>query len=151
VKRNNILPEKRCLPSGFAEITNDPAEIRIVNVFEQYLLSIVFKPANTNMAMKRNVWLLLTKFLLGKICTWLKSEAIRKAIIMIIIIRRRSRKGRGNTSKSFKNLRAKKKRKEKKNCFPNSAHSARVVRKIRFPWSCSREERCYAGSGDTGV
>jgi hypothetical protein len=27
----------------------------------------------------------------------------------------------------------------------------RVVRKIRFPRSCSREERCYAGSGDTGV
>jgi hypothetical protein len=27
----------------------------------------------------------------------------------------------------------------------------RVVRKIRFPRSCSREERYYAGSGDTGV
>jgi hypothetical protein len=27
----------------------------------------------------------------------------------------------------------------------------RVVRKIRFPRSCSREERCYMGSGDTGV
>jgi hypothetical protein len=27
----------------------------------------------------------------------------------------------------------------------------RFVRKIRFPRSCSREERCYAGSGDTGV
>jgi hypothetical protein len=26
-----------------------------------------------------------------------------------------------------------------------------IVRKIRFPRSCSREERCYAGSGDTGV
>jgi hypothetical protein len=29
--------------------------------------------------------------------------------------------------------------------------STRVVCKIRFPRSCSREERCYAGSGDTGV
>jgi hypothetical protein len=27
----------------------------------------------------------------------------------------------------------------------------RVVRKIRFPRSCSCEERRYAGSGDTGV
>jgi hypothetical protein len=32
-----------------------------------------------------------------------------------------------------------------------SALYMRVVRKIRFPRSCSREERCYAGSGDTGV
>jgi hypothetical protein len=31
------------------------------------------------------------------------------------------------------------------------ARSMRVVLKIRFPRSCSREERCYAGSGDTGV
>jgi hypothetical protein len=29
--------------------------------------------------------------------------------------------------------------------------NTRVVRKIRFPRSCSREERCYEGSGDTGV
>jgi hypothetical protein len=29
--------------------------------------------------------------------------------------------------------------------------NTRVVRKIRFPRSCNREERCYAGSGDTGV
>jgi hypothetical protein len=29
--------------------------------------------------------------------------------------------------------------------------STRVVHKIRFPRSYSREERCYAGSGDTGV
>jgi hypothetical protein len=27
----------------------------------------------------------------------------------------------------------------------------RVVRKIRFPRSCSSEERCYTGFGDTGV
>jgi hypothetical protein len=27
----------------------------------------------------------------------------------------------------------------------------KAVRKIRFSRSCSREERCYAGSGDTGV
>jgi hypothetical protein len=29
--------------------------------------------------------------------------------------------------------------------------ATRVVRKIRFPRSCSREERCYAGYIDTGV
>jgi hypothetical protein len=34
---------------------------------------------------------------------------------------------------------------------PNIRKYTRVVRKIRFPRSCSREERCYAGSGDTGV
>jgi hypothetical protein len=33
----------------------------------------------------------------------------------------------------------------------NSYTYTRVVRKIRFPRSCSREERCYAGSGDTGM
>jgi hypothetical protein len=32
-----------------------------------------------------------------------------------------------------------------------STYYTRVVRKIRFPRSCSREERCYVGSGDTGV
>jgi hypothetical protein len=32
-----------------------------------------------------------------------------------------------------------------------SSPSTRVVRKIRIPRSCSREERCYAGSSDTGV
>jgi hypothetical protein len=32
-----------------------------------------------------------------------------------------------------------------------SSPSTSVVRERRFPRSCSREERCYAGSGDTGV
>jgi hypothetical protein len=36
-------------------------------------------------------------------------------------------------------------------CISLSFENMRVVHKIRFPRSCSREERCYVGSGDTGV
>ncbi|KOC58993.1 hypothetical protein WH47_00819 [Habropoda laboriosa] len=35
--------------------------------------------------------------------------------------------------------------------FLQNSATTRVVRKIRFPRSCSREERCYAESGDTVV
>jgi hypothetical protein len=35
--------------------------------------------------------------------------------------------------------------------FIEPSNFTRVVRKIRFPRSCSHEERCYVGSGDTSV
>jgi hypothetical protein len=51
---------------------------------------------------------------------------------------------KGNKIKYWKILKKKDKNKEE-------SETTRVIRKIRFPRSCSREERCYEGSGDTGV
>jgi hypothetical protein len=41
--------------------------------------------------------------------------------------------------------------KTKRKFDTGTSSNTRVVRKIKFPRRCSREERCYAGSGDTGV